>query len=757
MRKTTFLRLVSVAMIACMILLSQQPPTMHANSKEGDHFAHSNSSEVPPLLITELVPDTTNVGGADGYEFIEVYNNTNQVLNFSEYRIHYRYPTGPENDLVWIPNVRDVNIDPGEALVLWIENTGNANMDVDDFNAHFGTELIENEEIVKMPGGMANERLRDIVVTTNTGIELVSATYNNGRSDVTENMGIFYQYPQDGTNQMVKVSAGEEPATPGTVEPELVPEELIPIDDQGIPTLENMTEPVQPLDKVQIVADGQDEFLLSTMTLFYKNDEQEDYTAANLIRDSEDGMFRHTVPFRDAIGVERIDYYIVASNGMNQTTSDVYSIDITPAEGDTETPPLLITEIVPDSSNVDGADGYEFIEVYNNTDQILNFGDFKILYRYPTNTPDAVWFQGLTDITIDPGDNLVLWVDNVVNSEETVDDFNANYGTNLVENVDIVKARAGGGMANGAERELIVATNTGQEVVAAAYNENGQDARPDMGIFYHYPLGSNQMIKVSAGEKPATPGTVEDDLIPKELITVDATASPTVDNLTEMNSVQPGDAVRLVADAHDDFLVTAMTLYYKVNSEDEYNHVHLSRDPEDGLFHHIIEIAEDTLSESLDYYFVAFNGFNETQSNGYAVDIIREHVPDVPELISPVNGAVNVPIDTPLSVQVSDSAGGALDVGFYEGLTYNVSKPETIRVYKNETETEPPTQMVPDGEEEFTEEEYSRLNSLNGEQVVTDSEEKFPYHRFEVSLDEGALNQERVELVWQGSSWTDVK
>lgn len=51
------------------------------------------SKHLPPLLLTEVVPDSTNVDGSDGYEFIEVYNNSNQSIDLKGYKIHYRYPT----------------------------------------------------------------------------------------------------------------------------------------------------------------------------------------------------------------------------------------------------------------------------------------------------------------------------------------------------------------------------------------------------------------------------------------------------------------------------------------------------------------------------------------------------------------------------------------------------------------------------------------------------------------------------------------
>ena len=68
------------------------------------------------------MPDSTNVGGADGYEFIEIYNNTNQPINFNDYKIQYRYGTDPETDVIW-DSVPDEFIDPFKRNgVFWIIN-----------------------------------------------------------------------------------------------------------------------------------------------------------------------------------------------------------------------------------------------------------------------------------------------------------------------------------------------------------------------------------------------------------------------------------------------------------------------------------------------------------------------------------------------------------------------------------------------------------------------------------------------------------
>ena len=59
------------------------------------------------------------------YEFIEIYNNTNQNINFKDYKIQYRYGTDPETDVIWesIPN--DFVIPAKGTVVFWIINDKN--------------------------------------------------------------------------------------------------------------------------------------------------------------------------------------------------------------------------------------------------------------------------------------------------------------------------------------------------------------------------------------------------------------------------------------------------------------------------------------------------------------------------------------------------------------------------------------------------------------------------------------------------------
>ncbi|EOR20196.1 metallophosphoesterase [Clostridium sartagoforme AAU1] len=73
-------------------------------------------------------------------------------------------------------------------------------------------------------------------------------------------------------------------------------------------------------------------------------------------------------------------------------------------------PELLITEILPDSKNVNGSDAYEFIEVYNNSDVELNLNDYKLYYNYPDNgdASDTLWVDINKDIKIQPKATIVF-------------------------------------------------------------------------------------------------------------------------------------------------------------------------------------------------------------------------------------------------------------------------------------------------------------------------------------------------------------
>ena len=101
-----------------------------------------DQSKVAPLVISEIMPDSSNVGGSDGYEFIEIYNNSNLDINLKDYKLYYNYPDqGVDGDVIWYETNEDKIIKSHDTLVFWIKNGTNDDLQISDFNNKFNTNL----------------------------------------------------------------------------------------------------------------------------------------------------------------------------------------------------------------------------------------------------------------------------------------------------------------------------------------------------------------------------------------------------------------------------------------------------------------------------------------------------------------------------------------------------------------------------------------------------------------------------------------
>lgn len=79
-----------------------------------------------------------------------------------------------------------------------------------------------------------------------------------------------------------------------------------------------------------------------------------------------------------------MEYYLVFTNGRQRAESEKKRLKLDGYQADlNHIPELMITELAVDTKNEDGADAYEFIEVYNTTDRPIHFKDYHIRYRYP--------------------------------------------------------------------------------------------------------------------------------------------------------------------------------------------------------------------------------------------------------------------------------------------------------------------------------------------------------------------------------------
>ncbi|MEM5591309.1 lamin tail domain-containing protein [Niallia circulans] len=120
-------------------------------------------TKLPPLLITELAPDSK---GTDNFEFIEVYNNTNQPIDLNSYYFYYQYIGGNTADKIM--SIPAATLAPQETIVLWFNVK---ELSVEDFNKHFSTSLTE-QQVISIKGdfsGFANGGNRGVLIKTLQG------------------------------------------------------------------------------------------------------------------------------------------------------------------------------------------------------------------------------------------------------------------------------------------------------------------------------------------------------------------------------------------------------------------------------------------------------------------------------------------------------------------------------------------------------------------------------------------------------------
>ncbi|WMT39981.1 hypothetical protein RE628_21985 [Paenibacillus sp. D2_2] len=292
------------------------------------------------------MPDTDNVSGSDAYEYVEVYNNTDKTIQFGQdYYFYYN------NKDKWTP-ASSISIPARSPIVFWIMNGVNETIDERDFIRNFNAaaDLVEGVNLFRINGngGMANTASRNIQIRSVVDNSvIVSASYD--KEHVSVNKGIEYQLPDTNSTDMVLLpTAGKNPATPGIVQDEQLTQrsqgtlpEIIhsPVGTVNVKDLEilaivkNLNDGVNPIPEVQ---------------LLYKTPAQARYTMITM-SNSGGEQYRATIP-AVALVESKLDYKIRV-----RSTVESYSVNVnTPEFNADQAPQLLVTELVPNSTNVPG-------------------------------------------------------------------------------------------------------------------------------------------------------------------------------------------------------------------------------------------------------------------------------------------------------------------------------------------------------------------------------------------------------------------
>ena len=288
------------------------------------------SLHAPILQVTEVAPDTANVGASDGYEFVEVYNSSQSPVKWQDFTLSYLYIDASHvvtSSALWPSVPDDVVIQPGKTLVLWVKNAANQSLTAADFNNHWGSHLTAGTDLVEMVnGGMANGGPRGIQVATNTGYEISRADYMTDAETVADKP---IQYQWSGGTATAQTQVGIGTATPGYTDPTQVPAGLVadlaPDTAPVITDLRGGTE-VPDTDDLELAFDVQDDHQVRTAALTIDTDVDEP-TTHQLQFDAPNRYF-YTVPDVDLYGKKWIDYTLVARDGNHTVTLGPVRVDL---------------------------------------------------------------------------------------------------------------------------------------------------------------------------------------------------------------------------------------------------------------------------------------------------------------------------------------------------------------------------------------------------------------------------------------------
>lgn len=569
-----------------------------------------------PLLLTEIVPNTANEGGSDAFEYFEVYNAGDQAVNLDQYGFWYDNGSSVKQ---WILEDRGLVLEAHETLVVWIRNEANiaAGFTVENFNANYGTSYEQGVNFTSVQSdGFSNSGTRRISIRAASGTELSTVEYTAGDSSngkLDEGESICFSY----SGEEVSVTYDHE-ETPGALDGDqsIQGQYTFPAVAEAPSVEADAPAVVHAGDSWTVTMSGTSltEGILSAELRLYQEGAEE--ASAALPMTYAEGVLQASLTYEElkAAGGEKFQYEITVSDGVNTAFSPRKSAVLKSDEGTvdrSQAPALTITELMPDSSNVNGADAYEFIELYNNSNRDIDLKDYKLYYNYPDNgdNSDVVWWETSESRILKAGDTLVFWIKNGGNDALTREDFNAKFGTDLDE-AHLVEISCGG-MANSGARGVKIASNVKDVSDYVTYNMNGADnTSADRSITFQnqYTDGAFSSAMTSDEEAP-TPGTVKVSQKPYYAAELPETAAAPV--LTDQTPETFSDSSSLIFQVEAvsrDTAVKTVRLYVRDSHSDTYEMYNLLRSLGD-VFTREIPGVDLTGKQYYEYYFEVSNGY----------------------------------------------------------------------------------------------------------------------------------------------------
>ena len=188
---------------------------------------------ISPITITKLMPLTASVKKGtrvieNPYPYIELYNPTARTLSLANYRLLHWHTIGSRPDDAHTVALDDVTVPPASTLVIWVRPQG-AGLTAADFNAHYGTKLLEGEDllITEVPLLLSDEKGKrlDLMQGDEVMSRVTYGYYCTHQTDVVMDTPIYYRHGPDmtATERVLTLKAGEQDSAPGRVIPGQIP------------------------------------------------------------------------------------------------------------------------------------------------------------------------------------------------------------------------------------------------------------------------------------------------------------------------------------------------------------------------------------------------------------------------------------------------------------------------------------------------------------------------------------------------------
>ncbi|WP_324650316.1 lamin tail domain-containing protein [Georgenia sp. H159] len=727
-------------------------------------------SVVGNLMLTELVVDSTNVGGSDGYEYIEVYNTTTEPIAFSDYQVRYLYPDSGSSAL-WPAEPADAVVEPGGTVVIWVKNGANDDLTRADFNAFWGAAVPESQILETQAGGMANGSARGVEIMTDTGVTVSHGFYNMaGVRDVQTDQGL--QYAADPTDFALQRLLGSSAATPGAVSPEQVPAELTAMaaDTQAPVVTDRTAGTVDPSTDLSIEATATDDVLVRSVTLQLRSDVEEEFTAHNLLR-ADDDTYRHTVGAVDLIGKAFYEYHFVVSDGTNETVTETARVAVEGASTDPVRLSVADGDVLSGTTTVSAAgedypaeltlslDGEELtptapqleaspvfaVEVTATDDRFRNgvilpgegetvdqqctSGEVLTIFERGTYSEVGTVTAEVPLSAVALGEELTVLVSSGTKAWPC-EDANENNDDFTISNPRLV-------LPDG--RTLKPAGYSGGSLGMGDSNDNQYDTYPAV-----FTLPEDAFVAL--GHSWDTTAVVDGEhAVSATDGEFTATADVVVDNTA------PVIAPVLTADTESgDRLQGRITLDATVTDATEVGDLVATLDGEPVTLPH--ETSSADLAAGQHTLVVTATDVAGNTGEATATFTTPEEDPSV-ELLSPEDGAeVNGPA-VELSARVSDPAGDDLDVVFREARAYDATD-AAVTVSAGETRD---ALAVERDATALSDAELAALTAVDDESVDRTSTDALPYQLLEVAVSETAGPDASVRVQWDGSANASAK